>query len=66
MNRLRNVKLTAEQLQWLIKVDYTVNYYPWQSHKSTPNLIYTENKELRIQVTRDVNTQEITIWTWEI
>lgn len=64
MHKLRNVKLTTEQLQWLVNIDYGLHMY-WQSHKSTPNLYYIENKNLKIQVTIDRTTQEYTIWTWQ-
>lgn len=65
MHRLRNVKLTEAQLEWLLwTVDFET-YLGWKHHYTTPGLVYTENSELRIQVTQDVKRQEFTIWTWE-
>jgi len=64
MNRLRNIRLTPEQLQWLMDVDYS-RRIRWEAHKSTPNMIYTENRNLKIQITKNTVTGEFIVWTWE-
>jgi len=64
MNRLRNIRLTPEQLQWLMDVDYS-RRIRWQTHNSTPNMIYTENRNLKIQITKNTVTGEFIVWTWE-
>jgi hypothetical protein len=64
MHKLRNVKLTEEQLIWIWNIDFET-YIGWKMYKNFPGMAYIENKELRIQVTWDVVKREYTIWTWE-
>lgn len=67
MRRLRNVKLNAEQIQWLLEEVNFEYFYHWKMHKWDPSVIYMENPALKIQINREIIDGErvYTIWTWE-